>query len=225
MAAMGSQVAQDIGRMKDAPKGGPRGTTPAMRMEAVRVYVHTGAATTAARTVGVTETMVRYWQRQGWWQEALDELSIRERATLGHEIDCALRESLAAVRDRLAHGDVRYTRGRYVRVPVDAHTAAFIASMFFDKLRIMSNMPTKITKIDHEISDLATQLRNLVNDTDTGRTYSSVADQRHQNGTEAYSGVADSTTPVVGELPTNGCNQPPSGCNQPPTTGTFADLL
>lgn len=116
------------------------------RWKAVAAYISTASIAKASELVGMPYDTLRYWSKQDWFADIAGKIKKEKEALYLANTDEIIRLGFGVVIERLKNGDTILGKsGKVVNKPVGARDAALITSIFIDKNRVMSNLPTTIS--------------------------------------------------------------------------------
>jgi len=99
------------------------------KIEAVQTYLLLGNLALTSRMLKIPEITLRVWKTTEWWKNSVEDIKQAEKVQLTSRLQKLVGASLAAVEDRLEHGDMMYDpkSAQLIRKPVtmrDAHKVA-----------------------------------------------------------------------------------------------------
>ena len=111
---------------------------PEVVLGALSVYSETGNQTAAAEAHSVPVSTVHDWVNSSATAPLVSQLRSAIRFNYAHTIGRNIGISLAAMEERLVHGDMVMTKQGTIRaIPVKAKDAAVIASILIDKYQLL----------------------------------------------------------------------------------------
>ena len=115
-------------------------------LEAATKWAVSGKARRLAAELQIPQTTLQSWTQQEWWDDLIAQIRADQSQELDGMLSGVLHGAVAAVADRLEHGEYVLDReGQQHRVPVKARDAMLIAAISFDKRQIARSLPTSIT--------------------------------------------------------------------------------
>lgn len=115
-------------------------------LAAATEWAISGNAERVAAKHGMPPRTLQDWCRQEWWDALVAAIRADQSQALDGMLSGVLHGAVAAVADRLEHGECVLDKdGQTRRVPVKARDAMLIAAISFDKRQIARSLPTSIT--------------------------------------------------------------------------------
>lgn len=110
----------------------------AERVAAVTSWLVLGSVRRVSEATGIPVRTLQEWQHTEWWAPLIAQV----RAERGAELDASLSRiidlAMAAVADRLQHGDAVVTKdGSIIRKPISGRDAAVILGIAADKRQLL----------------------------------------------------------------------------------------
>jgi len=120
------------------------------RMQAVIEYSVHGSLAKVEEYTGISKRTLLDWTKTEWWQDQLGRLHDQNKDIFKAQYSQAVLEGLEQVRDRIKNGDAYVTKdGEIARKPASLRDLSTATGIALDKLRLLNNEPTSITKADN----------------------------------------------------------------------------
>jgi len=117
------------------------------RIEVATLYAALGSVKHVAELTRVSDTTIRGWVRQPWFQELLDEIRAENDQKIDVKFNEIIGDALEQLSDRVKNGDHVLTRtGEMVRKPVAARDLSIVAAINIDKRQLLRGKPTQRTE-------------------------------------------------------------------------------
>ena len=115
-------------------------------LDAATRWAFSGNARRLAEEQGIPPRTLQEWTQAEWWDALVAQIRADQSQELDGMLSGVLHSAVAAVADRLEHGEqVLDKDGQIKRVPVKARDAMLIGAISFDKRQIARSLPTSIT--------------------------------------------------------------------------------
>lgn len=135
------------------------------KIEAMTVWAITGNIAEVTRLTGVHYAIFKKWQKEPWFQEALEEL----RSENDHKFDSAFTDIISklidAINDRVANGDhVVLRNGEIIRKPVSLRDVIGAMMITIDKRQLLRGKPTSRSEsvtVENRLEKLVSHFETL----------------------------------------------------------------
>lgn len=135
------------------------------KIEAMTVWAVTGNIAEVTRLTGIDYAVFKGWQKEQWFQEALEEL----RNENDHKFDAAFTDIVAklidAINDRVANGDhVVLRNGEIIRKPVSLRDVIGAMMITIDKRQLLRGKPTSRSEsvtVENRLEKLVSHFETL----------------------------------------------------------------
>jgi len=155
-------LAPAAGRKETALLQDARELAPvSLELEAVRLYAESGSLAAVSRALGIAIYELQKLQRTDWWQKELAALRREESAMKNAKLTKIHNLTLAALEDRLEHGDLIMRGSGFVRVKLSGRDLARISEAVFKQRQLLIGEPTHIDGVNKTLEKLSQKLRSL----------------------------------------------------------------
>lgn len=132
-----------------------------IELEAVRLYAESGSLAEVSRALGIAIYQLQKLQRTEWWQAELAALRREASAIKNAKLTKIHNQTLAALEDRLEHGDYVLSGKGFVRVKMSGRDLARVSEAVFKQRQLLMGEPTQIEGGNKKLEALADKLRAL----------------------------------------------------------------
>ena len=135
------------------------------KLEAMTIWAVTGNIAEVTRLTGIDYSVFKRWQKEPWFQEALEEL----RNENDHKFDSAFTDIIdkliGAINDRVANGDhVVLRNGEIIRKPVSLRDVIGAMMITIDKRQLLRGKPTSRSEsvtVENRLEKLVSHFETL----------------------------------------------------------------
>lgn len=112
------------------------------RIEVVTKWLALGNMRLVADLTGVSYQLCRMWKQEPWWQELVDEVKASRTRQLDDKLSKIVDKSLAAIEDRLEHGDFYWNKssGTIERKPVALKEVTKVANDLLTRQAVLQKL-------------------------------------------------------------------------------------
>lgn len=143
------------------------GPSEEKRVEVATVYAVCGHIDRTAELTGISNTTVRKWRREEWFQKVVDEVRNENDEKIDVKFTEIVEKSLELVIEKLKNGDTFIDKfGRSHQKPISARDTALIAAIMIDKRNLLRGRPTSRTEQvtnAQQLTNLAEQFAKIAN--------------------------------------------------------------
>lgn len=126
------------------------------RIEAVAIYAATGNIRTTAELSKVSETHLRKWRKEDWFQDLLREIRQENNDKIDVKFTEIVELALDGLKERLINGDHQVLKdGTIVRKPISARDLSIVSAINVDKRQLLRGEATSRSESVGRVEDKA----------------------------------------------------------------------
>lgn len=108
-------------------------------------YAILGSNRAVGREMNIPTTTIDGWAKTEWWAELVNQAREHEEDRFRARCHQIVDKATESILDRLENGDEVHTKDGIIKLKVKAGDLAKIGGIYYDKLRLSLNMPTRIS--------------------------------------------------------------------------------
>lgn len=148
-------------------KGVKRDWSDAKKIEVATNYNALGNISQAAALAGVPRDTVKFWMKQDWWKEMMQDVRQEDDSALDAKMTKIVKRTLEQLEDRIEGGDyvLDSKTGRTIRIPVKARELNNTTRTLLDRREVIRAQPQLIEAQEaaqDRLSKLAEQFAQMV---------------------------------------------------------------
>jgi hypothetical protein len=130
------------------------------RLKVVTMYLMSGNMAAVAAATGIPHDRIRQWKMQDWWKEMEEEIRRGHNLKTSNSLKKIIDRSFKVLNDRIENGDYMFDpkTGTFRRRPINAKTAADIATKALDREMMLQKIEEKPKVQEEQIMD---RLKNI----------------------------------------------------------------
>lgn len=115
------------------------------KQRAVAAYAATGSFLKTAKLIGIPDATIRYWSKQGWWEEELRRADQQDTSELKATYTRIAKRAAEALEDRIENGDEVVTKdGDILKRRIPGKELAIITGIAASKRKEALEQPNQV---------------------------------------------------------------------------------